>query len=210
MSLEGDVVILREEQRDDLDFLRSLRNNMYTQAWSKSLPPDFTAPMYEKRFEAREFSFDPDEGRFVIVHKETGQRAGFIGFNWLDRRMSTTVGIAVAVEFWGTGVAFDAQEVILRFLFHQMGVRVVRLWTTGGNEAAMALANKSGFCETVRVRESIFKDGKLQDNVLMDLLREEYYAQHPEMEDTLPTLPPPARGYSRSLSQGERGEGRAD
>lgn len=188
MSLEGDVVILREERRDDLDFLRSLRNSMYTQAWSKALPPDFTAAMYEKRFEAREFSFDPEEGRFVIVHKETGQRAGLIGFNWLDRRMSATVGISVAVEFWGTGVALDAQEVLLRFLFHQMGVRSVRLWTTGGNEQAIALAHKSGFQEAVRVREAIFKDGRLQNNVLMDLLREEYYAQHPELEDELPAL----------------------
>jgi len=188
MSLEGEVVILREEQRGDLDFLRELRNSMYTQAWSKSLPPDFTAPMYEKRFEAREFSFDPDEGRFVIVHKETGQRAGFIGFNWLDRRKATTQGISVAVEFWGTGVALDAQEVMLRFLFHEMGVRAVRLWTTGGNQAAIALARKSGFQEAVRVRESIFKNGELQDNVVMDLLREEYYAQHPELEDRLPAL----------------------
>ncbi|MBN1658641.1 MAG: GNAT family N-acetyltransferase [Anaerolineae bacterium] len=188
MSLEGEVVVLREERRDDLDFLRSLRNSMYTQAWSKALPPDFTAAMYEKRFEAREFSFDPDEARLVIVHKETGQRAGFIGFNWLERRMSATVGISVAVEFWGTGVAFDAQEVMLRFLFHQMGVRSVRLWTTSGNQPAMALATKSGFREAVRVREAIFKEGKLQDNVLMDLLREEYYAQHPELEDALPPL----------------------
>jgi len=190
MSLEGEVVILREEQRDDLDFLRALRNDMDTQAWSKALPPDFTAPMYEKRFEARDFSYDPDEGRFVIVHKETGQRAGFIGYSWLNRRWSATLGISVAVEFWGTGVALDAQEVMLCFLFHQMGVRSARLWTTSGNHQAIALAIKSGFQESVRVREAIFRNGALQDNVIMDLLREEYYAQHPELEDELPAVVP--------------------
>jgi RimJ/RimL family protein N-acetyltransferase len=72
MPLEGKLVILREERREDLDMLQELRNDMETQAWSKSLPPDYTEPMYVKRFEAREFSYDPGEGRFTIVYKEPG------------------------------------------------------------------------------------------------------------------------------------------
>ena len=60
MHLEGDRVILREEQRDDLAFYRGLRNDLETQAWSKTLPPDYTAQMYVKRFESREFSYDPE------------------------------------------------------------------------------------------------------------------------------------------------------
>jgi hypothetical protein len=40
----------------------------------------------------------------------------------------------------------------------------------------------------MRQRESIFKEGKLYDNLMMDLLREEYFARHPELEDHLPRL----------------------
>jgi len=185
MPLEGELVILREERREDLDFLRALRNDMDTQAWSKSLPPDYTEPMYAKRFESREFSYDPAQGRFVIVHKETEELVGCVVYSDLERRLATTIGIIVAKEFWGTGVALDAQEVLLRFLFLDLGLRVVRLWTHSGNPRAIQLAPKSGFQVSARTRESIFKGGQLYDNVIMDLLREEYFARHPELTDHL-------------------------
>jgi len=188
MPLEGDLVILREERRDDLGFVRAMRNDLATQAWSKTLPPDYTEPMYTKRFEAREFSYDPREGRFVIIHKDTGQRAGYISYTELERRFATTIGIIVARAFWGTGVALDAQEVLLRFLFQELGVRVVRLWTHSGNPRAAELAKKSGFQLSARTRQAIFKGGRLHDNLILDLLREEYFARHPEMEDHLPPL----------------------
>jgi len=40
----------------------------------------------------------------------------------------------------------------------------------------------------MRERQAIFKNGQLFDNLMMDLLREEYYAHHPEMVDHLPAL----------------------
>jgi RimJ/RimL family protein N-acetyltransferase len=188
MPLEGELVILREERREDLDFLRGLRNDMDTQAWSKSLPPDYTEPMYAKRFDAREFSYDPTEGRFTIVHKGTGELAGTISYTGLERRFAATIGIITAKRFWGTGVAYDAQEVLLRFLFVELGLRVARLWTHGGNPHAVQLAQRSGFQASGRLREAIWKNGELYDSVMADLLREEYFALHPELTDHLPPI----------------------
>ncbi len=188
MPLEGTLVSLREERPDDLELLRSLRNDLRTQAWSKTLPPDYTAPMYLKRFEAREFSFDPTEGKFIIVQRETGEAAGTISYTGLERRLGATIGIMIAPQFWGSGLALDAQEVILRFLFVDLGVRVARLWTHSGNPRAIELARKSGFRLSGQIRESVYKGGQLLDNVLMDVLREEYFDRHPELTDTLPAL----------------------
>jgi RimJ/RimL family protein N-acetyltransferase len=188
MPLDGELIILREERREDLAFLRELRNDMQTQAWSKSLPPDYTEPMYAKRFEGREFSYDPKEGRFTIVHKETGEVVGHIGYSNLEPRFSASIGIAIARAFWGTGAALDAQEVLLRFLFLELGLRVVRLWTHSGNPRAIRLAEKSGFRVSCRMREAIVKSGEVYDNLIVDLLREEFFALHPELVDTLPGL----------------------
>ncbi len=188
MPLEGKLVILREEQREDLGFLQALRNDLDTQAWSKTLPPDFTDVMLAKRFEAREFSYDPLLARFIIVEKQTGERAGSISYSELERRFAATVGVMVAKEYWGSGLAFDAQEVLLHFLFTELGVRVVRLWTHSGNPRAIELAKKSGFQVSGRLRESIYKGGRLLDTIVADLLREEYFARHPELEDALPPL----------------------
>ena len=188
MPLEGKQVILREERPDDLQFFADLRNDMETQAWSKALPPDYTESMYRKRFDAREFSFDRSDGRFVVLDKETGERIGCIVYSDLEPRFSTTIGIITAKKFWGSGAALDAQEVLLEFLFVELGIRVVRLWTHSGNPAAVKLAAKSGFKVSGRVREAVFKDGELYDNLIVDLLREEYFAQHPKLTDNLPPI----------------------
>jgi RimJ/RimL family protein N-acetyltransferase len=73
-------------------------------------------------------------------------------------------------------------------LFDELGLRVVRLWTHSGNPRAVGSAEKLGFTLSYRQREGIFKDGQLFDNIGMDMLREEYYAKHPELTDHLPPL----------------------
>jgi RimJ/RimL family protein N-acetyltransferase len=188
MPLEGQLVTLREQKRDDLAFLMSLQNDMQTQAWSLALPPDFTDNMYEKRYEAREFSYDPDEARFVIVHKESGELVGQIQYSGLERRWSATIGIITGAKYWGSGAALDAQEVLLRFLFCELGLRVVRVFTHSGIPRAVGLAQKSGFQVSGRMRQAIIKSGGLHDNLVMDLLREEYFARHPDVSDSLPAL----------------------
>ena len=190
MPLEGKLTVLREEREGDLPFLLELRNDLETQAWSKSLPPAYTLPMYQNRFDKAEFSYDPREARFVIVARETGDLAGTITYSSLDKRMGTAIGIIVAKQYWGTGIAFDAQEVLLRFLFEELGLRVVRLYTHSGNPAAVQLAKKSGFRTSARQREAIYKSGGLYDNLNMDLLREEFYAGHPDLVDNLPQPEP--------------------
>lgn len=76
MALDGRLRRLREERADDMLFLLGRRNDVETQAWSRMLPPDYTEPMYQKRFPSREFSFDRHDGRFLIVRAESGERAG--------------------------------------------------------------------------------------------------------------------------------------
>lgn len=188
MALEGKIARLREEREEDMQFMIDLRNDIETQGFTKSLPTDYTLPMYMKRFTEREFTFDRKDGRFVIEDKESGERAGTIGYYDVHQRHSVVIGIAMDKKFWGTGLAFDAQEVLLQFIFEELGVRVVRLWTNSGNPKAIKLAERSGFKIRVRQRESVFRRGILCDNVTMDILREEYYKLHPELTDNLPCI----------------------
>jgi RimJ/RimL family protein N-acetyltransferase len=188
MPIEGEIVILREEQPEDMPLLTALRNDLETQAWSKTLPPDFTETMIMKRYRDREFSFDPQEGRFIMIARPSGEFAGSISYTGLKPRWAATIGLMVAKKFWGTGLAVDAQETLLKFLFLELGLRVVRLFTHSGNPRAVGLAQKSGFQISARQRQAIFKSGEIFDNIVMDLLREEYFARHSEMEDHLPPL----------------------
>jgi RimJ/RimL family protein N-acetyltransferase len=188
MVLEGSLVILREERKEDMDLLVTLRNNLETQAWGKTLPPDYTLPMYIKRFEDRTFSYDRSEGRFIIILKETQEVVGMIVYTDLQPRFEATIGIAVLQKFWGQGIAYDAQETLLKFLFVELGVRVVRLWTQDGNKGMVRLAQRSGFKISGRLRQAAFIRGNVYDTLIIDLLREEYFSLHPELDNNLPEI----------------------
>ena len=82
----------------------------------------------------------------------------------------------------------DALEVVLQFPFEELGLRVVRLWTNSGNPRAIGSGETLGFKLSLRQREAVFRKGQLFDNIGMDLLREEYYARHPELSDHLSPL----------------------
>ena len=80
----------------------------------------------------------------------------------------------MSIGYWDA--AHDAADTLLRFLFEELGLRVVRLYTQTQNERAVAAFRKLGFREAVRTPGAIFKAGRHADNLLMDLLREEWYA----------------------------------
>ena len=161
MPLEGELVILREEQPEDMPLLAALRNDLETQAWGKTLPPDYTENMYIKRFQAREYSYDPQEGRFIMISRDSGEFAGTISYTGLEPRWSATIGLMLEKKFWGSGFALDAQETLLKFLFNELGLRVIRLYTHTGNPRALGLAKKSGFKVSAQQRQAIFKNGEI-------------------------------------------------
>jgi len=188
MALEGKTVLIREERDEDMQFLVDLRNDLDTQGFTKSLPTDYTLPMYRKRFEAAEFSYERDSARFILEDKASGERAGLISYYGHHSRLSVVIGIVVSKQYWGTGLAFNAQETLLEFLFEELGVRVVRIFTNSGNPAAMGLAERSGFKVCSRLREAVFRRGGLYDNLNMELLREEFYDRRSDLTDNLPKI----------------------
>lgn len=187
MALEGDRIRLRELRGDDdYALLVDLRNDLDTQGWSRTLPPDFTVGMYRRRFDSREYSTSRDLAIFIIEERRTDRAVGSISYSDVRDRFSATIGIALDTSVWGTGIATEAMELLLRFLFVELGMRVVRMWTQSGNGRMLGSARKLGFSEAVREREAIFKGGVMRDNMMLDLLREEWFALHPEEEDLLP------------------------
>lgn len=185
MPLIGDRVRLREVRPTDFPMLVELRNDLDTQAWSRTLPPDHTLEMIEKRYGGRDSEYRRDSAMFMIETIGDGETVGFVSYNELIDRMEATIVIAVLRRHWGSGMTTEACQLLLRFLFEDLGLKVVRLWTQSGNPRAVGSGQKLGFKLAARHREAVFKGGEYHDNIAMDLLREEWYALHPELEDRL-------------------------
>ncbi len=183
--MKGETVLLRELRESDYPMLVRLRNDLDTQGWSRRLPPDFTLGMYHKRFDDRPYEFRRDWAIFVIETLAQGMPVGFCSYTDHRDRFEATIGIVVEKQLWGSGTAIEAADLLLKFLFHELGLRVVRLWTQGGNPRAVGSAEKLGFQVAARFSDAIFLDGGFHENLMMDLLREEWYERHPGLEDGL-------------------------
>ena len=189
MPIEGKRIILREHRKEDSPNRTKLRNNLETQGVAQSLPLDYTIEMLEKSHEKRELSIlTRSDGRFVIEEKETKKFVGAISYSELNPRFSAVNGIALLKEFWGRGYGYEAHELLLEFLFHEVGLRVSYWATWSQNIGSIKLAEKSGYSIVIRSRDAVFKGGKLYDFLILELLREEYYEKHPELKDELPGL----------------------
>jgi RimJ/RimL family protein N-acetyltransferase len=171
-TLQGKKVRLRPVKEDDYEYLASLKNNMYTQAWNQRLPPKYTAEMIKKR--SLESNEKPNCASLAI-EKLDGTLIGDIGYHEGLPRYDATFGLAIGKEHWGKGLAEEAQELLLEFLFVERGLQVVRLWTQTGFPWAQKAAEKLGFKAMAVGRENTIIDGKIHDSLYMDLLREEYF-----------------------------------
>ena len=171
-TLQGDKVRLRSIQDDDCEYLASLKNNMYTQAWNQRLPPNCTVEKIKKRFQEAN---DKPNSAILAIETLDGFLVGHLNYNEGMPRFDASFGIVVGKEHWGKGLAEEAQELLLEFLFIERGLQVVRLWTQTGFPWAQKAAEKLGFKVMVRFRENTIIDGNIVDTIYMDLLREEYF-----------------------------------
>lgn len=183
MALDGPEIRLRELGEDDLPLIADLRNDLDTQAWSRTLPPDYTVEMMRKRYWDRDFSHKPDSAMFIIEEKDSDEAIGFVSYTDLKDRHEATLGVVVAQRWWGSGLAIQAVDLVLWMLFVRMGLRVARLWTESSNVRAVGAARKLGFQPSVRLRNSVFREGAYAEGLMMDVLREEWFAAHPAMEN---------------------------
>lgn len=173
-KLEGKTIRLRPVKEEDYAYFADLKNNLFTQAWSQRLPPNFTPEKMRKRFQEAN---DRPNSAILAIETLDGTLVGNINYHEGLPRFDATFGLALAREHWGKGFADEAQELVLEFLFRERGIQVVRLWTQSGFPWAVRAAEKLGFKVSIRFRENTIIDGAVRDTVYMDMLREEYFAR---------------------------------
>lgn len=173
--LEGSLVRLREYKKEDITFAHKYINDFEVK---RLLVPGIPFPM---RLEEEEKWYDSQSAfkdiyNFAIEKKENAEYIGGCGINEVDWKNSVaTVGIFLGKPFWSQGFGTDAMNILLGFIFNQMNLNKAGLNVYSFNERAIASYSKCGFVVEGRLRQQIFRDGKYHDEVLMGLLRSEYF-----------------------------------
>lgn len=84
------------------------------------------------------------------------------------------VGYAIIRSEWGKGYATDAVRAVVRYGFENMQLNRIEATITPGNDPSIKVLNKMNFIQEGIVRERDLIKGKLEDGIIMAILKREY------------------------------------
>lgn len=174
MNLIGEKVILRALEKEDIEFLREMLNDPEMESlvigWS------FPISKYEQEKWYEKTVHDKQNLKFAIQTKE-GELIGLATLgkvDWKNRR--ATHGIKLSKNApKGKGYATDAVMAVMKYAFEELQLnRLDGSWFEH-NIASQKLYTKCGWVIEGNIRQSVFKNNNYHNEVIVGILREEYY-----------------------------------
>lgn len=119
--------------------------------------------------EAERANNSGDAHHFVILFE--GKVAGGISLIRGEPRLGyLEVGYWLRTDLSGRGLMTEALTAVCAYGFDEVGLHRLELRAGVQNSASRKVAEKAGFRECGRVRESVFMDGRYVDAIVYDLL----------------------------------------
>ena len=174
--IEGERIILRAWERDDLPvFTRWLNDPEVTVYVGRPFPNlslEQETAFYDETLEENGY-------RYVIVVKESGVMVGTCSFYHRDERnRAVEVGIIIGEkDYWSQGYGREALKLMLKIGFEGLGMNRIWLRHVDFNGRGHRAYEAAGFREEARMRQSVWVNGAMRDDVFMSVLAEEYWAQ---------------------------------
>jgi len=170
--LKGKTIMLRPVRDTDLDQLYEFHVDIDNRG--DFFPRGILAqPAFRKQFQETGF-WSKDEGMLVMVSPQDailGHIEYYKTVNYLDEyELSYQV---YATEQRGKGVATEAVNLLVRYLFETKRVNRIRLVIHPGNLASRRLAEKCGFRHEGTARGAWYNQGRHQDVEIYAILHQD-------------------------------------
>lgn len=176
--LEGDDVVLRTIEEDDLPFLRDAINHPEVRRYLPNRPPlnlDGEREFYENVVVGDESSVNLLVWQRDVEGEE--RRAGTIGLHGVDSvDGSAEIGLFLVPDAWGQGVGTAAARLVVDWAFNERRLHRVVAHVIDGNEASARIWEKLGFRHEATYAEAVFHDGRYVDQHLYAVLEDEWRA----------------------------------
>ncbi|MBN1329986.1 MAG: GNAT family N-acetyltransferase [Candidatus Heimdallarchaeota archaeon] len=173
---EDNLVRLRSFELTDLDSMMEHWNDLSLRRFCGRINPD-------SREERKEFIINSwklrQEGKnffFAIEEKEMKRFLGHTNLTIINKiACSASLGIFIYYEKdWNKGYGYDTMIILLKFGFDFLNLHRIELSVYPYNERAIHVYEKIGFTIFGRKRQSRFMNGQYQDEILMDILVDEW------------------------------------
>ena len=140
-----------------------------------------SATMVKKQYEKLEKDMDENRDKyFFAIRSRIDDRligkALIYRIEWSNGNAWVRLGIG-AEEDRRKGYGSQALQMLIRFAFAELNLFRLSAEVPEYNTAALALFKKFGFVEEVRRRESLQRDGRRWDLVVLGLLKDEWLDQ---------------------------------
>lgn len=137
-------------------------------------PPRMVSPAQHRK-ELEEETRNDKSFFFAVRPLESDANIGFTALwvNWSQRDAFVAIGIGER-DYWGRGYGTDAMRLTLRYAFDELNLHRVSLTVWGVNERAIRSYEKAGFRREGVVRETMRREGRRVDIVVMGVLSSEF------------------------------------
>lgn len=172
-TLRGSRVLLRWLTAEDVDALHEIFSDPEVARY-------LAIPRQQSREETERFLTSIHDGfRTSSLYQWGIEHAGRLigtctlgGIDWENRRAE--IGFVLGRSSWGQGLMPDALAPLIDYSFGDLGLHRIEADVDPRNAASLRLLDKLGFRREGHLRERYFKDGEIQDSIMLGLLRPEY------------------------------------
>ncbi len=174
MNLEGSKVVLRALELEDMEFLREILNDPDIEkmviGWS------FPTSKYEQEKWYERTITDKQNLKFAIQIRdgETIGMATLGSIDWKNRKAIHGIKLSKNAPK-GQGYATDAVMVIMKYAFEELQLNRLYGSILEYNIASQRLYAKCGWVVEGKVRQSIFKNNKYHDEIIVGILIDDYF-----------------------------------
>jgi RimJ/RimL family protein N-acetyltransferase len=177
--LRGAKVILRAIERDDLPRLWEIRNDEAVEVMGYGPPIPRSMASMEAWIDKRREESDSH----IFAIEVGGAMVGTCNLRDIDPvHRRAELGISLAREAIGKGYGSDSIRVLLDLAFTHLNLHKVSLDTLASNEPGLRAYLACGFVETGRMRQHEWFEGRWDDLILMDILREDWLRSRGDRE----------------------------
>jgi ribosomal-protein-alanine N-acetyltransferase len=173
VELKSGTILVRPYRREDAEPLQRLADDRRVWLGLRDAFPHPYGLNDARRFIALARKKSPPSSFAIEV---AGEFAGGIGFTLHAdvERVGAEVGYWLGQSFWGRGVATEALRLLTRDVF-ETHRELRRLYAVpfSSNAASARVLEKAGYRREGTLRQSAIKDGKVLDQWMYSILRDE-------------------------------------
>jgi len=120
--------------------------------------------------------------RWAVRDKFSYEFLGSIGIKFNDENQSATIGYEFKKSTWGKGIATDALEQVIHFLFHEKllknhtdkKINRIEAYTMQGNLASEKVLTKLGFLKEGLLRQHGYWKSQFHDLNIFSILKSDF------------------------------------